>query len=296
MAQLKKVFSRTAVVVVLITVLGTVIVAVIENLNKPSPDKDSGSKQYVGRILDNVTQLPVSSAKVTLDLPGMIPQIAYTDSEGIYSYNLTLQEGQQNGAVSVGVAGYQTYKRNISLSASVLTIDDIRLLPTSINDSTNTPEPTSTPAFVATSAPSPTSTVESQLVELIDKYYTCINVANPGSDSDYEECWNLLSDQPGEFQSNLNKNDYKSFWKKYKVTYTLFYCSKNLQNFVDAEYHLFDRNDLSSPIGNGEARYLEYSFALNGDGWRIKGADSSIREIGSYCEIEPRVEESEIRP
>lgn len=141
----------------------------------------------------------------------------------------------------------------------------------------------------------PTPGIEDQLAQIIDNYYICINTANPGSDFDYDKCWDLLSDQPGEFQSNMNKNDYKSFWKNYKVTYKLYYCSRDLQNFIDAEYHLYARSDLSVPIGNGEPRFLEYSFALDEKGWRIKGADASLLEIGSYCESQPRIIETLIQ-
>ena len=163
-------------------------------------------------------------------------------------------------------------------------------------DSDIAPVRTPTPAFGATLTPSPALTVESQLVQLIDNYYSCINIANSSLDSDFEKCWNLLSIQPGEFQSNLNKNDFKSFWKKYKVTYALYYCSKNLQSFVDAEYYLYERSDLSIPIGDGSVFYLEYSFALDENGWRIKGADDSISNIGSYCESHPRIEKMTLTP
>ena len=167
--------------------------------------------------------------------------------------------------------------------------------PTSIPSIIPTITPTSTPDIISTTIPSPTLTVEDQLVQLIDNYYTCINIANRGSDRDYEVCWNLLSDYPGEYQSHLNKNDFKSTWKKYKVTYALYYCSKYSLDFVDAKYYLYDRNDLSLPIGNGVAYYLEYSFGLDENGWRIKGGDL-ISDIGSYCERQPRIEKLTLIP
>ena len=162
---------------------------------------------------------------------------------------------------------------------------------------TQTPIDTVTPAPQSNAPiPSPTLSAEDQIVQLVDNYYICINSANPSRDSDYEDCWNLLSDRPGEIQSNLNKNDYKVFWKKYKVTYTLYYCLKNPQNYVDVKYYLYDRNDLSKPIGKGDPNYLEYSFAFDESGWRIKRADASIKGIGSYCESQPRIEKLTLIP
>jgi hypothetical protein len=160
---------------------------------------------------------------------------------------------------------------------------------------TSTPDAISTISQTSTSTPaaSPTLTTEDQLIQLIDNYYTCINSAHPDFDNDYETCWNLLSNQPGEFQSHLNKEDFKSFWKQYKVTYTLYYCSGGGEHFVDTEYSLFKRNNLSVPIGK---YYLEYSFALDTKGWRIKGGDNSISGIGSYCESQPRIEKLTLSP
>jgi hypothetical protein len=156
--------------------------------------------------------------------------------------------------------------------------------------------PTIPSLSTATLTVEPALTVEAVLIQLIDNYYTCLNFANPGKDSDYETCLNLLSNRPGEFLSNLNKNDFKSFWKKYKVAYTMYSCSKNMQNFVDVKYYLYDRNDLSKPIGKGDPFYLEYSFALDEDGWRIKGGDNLIHKIGLYCESQPRVEKMTVTP
>ena len=164
----------------------------------------------------------------------------------------------------------------------------------------NTPPAlTTTPTFISTSAPTPTLTVESQLVQLIDNYYTCINVANPDIASDYEKCWNLLSDRPGEFQDNFNRSNagfgletFISFWKDYKATYALYFCPKGSEKVVDAQYDLYKRSDLSISVGK---YFLEYSFGLDSKGWRIKAANS-ISGIGSYCEGQPRIEKLTLIP
>jgi hypothetical protein len=166
-------------------------------------------------------------------------------------------------------------------------------------NSTDIPASTVTPAYTFTSIPSPTLTVENQLIQLIDNYYTCLNIAHPDFDNDYEKCWNLLSDRPGEFQDNFNRSNagfgletFISFWKDYKVTYSLYFCPKGSEKFVDAQYDLYKRSDLSVSVGK---YFLEYSFALDSKGWRIKAADS-ISGIGSYCESQPRVEKNAIVP
>jgi hypothetical protein len=92
-----------------------------------------------------------------------------------------------------------------------------------VPDAKDTPSPPGASVITFTPTPSPTLEVENQLIQLIDNYYTCINAAHPDLDNDYETCWNLLSNQPGEFQSHLNKEDFKSFWKQYKVAYVLYY-------------------------------------------------------------------------
>jgi hypothetical protein len=152
------------------------------------------------------------------------------------------------------------------------------------------------PDTVPTSTPNPNPTAEDQLIQLIDGYYTCINSANPLSDYDYEGCWEMLSNRPGEFQSNLDKGEFIAFWKKYMITYELYYCQKSSQKLVDAKYSLYDRSDLSFPIGDGKVFYLEFEFALDTSGWRITGADDSINTIGSYCESQPRIERMTLTP
>lgn len=166
--------------------------------------------------------------------------------------------------------------------------------------STETVDATSTPIIPFTQTPSPTLTVENQLIQLIDNYYTCLNAAKRDDDSTYEKCWNLLSNRPGEFQANLNKlnsgygfDTFMLFWRDYKVTYSLYSCSKGSAKLVDAEYYLYKLTDLSKRTG---PFYLEYSFALDDQGWRIKGGDGSLTSIHSYCESQPRIEKLTVMP
>ena len=172
-------------------------------------------------------------------------------------------------------------------------------LPASTVNPAITNIPTIAPDIISTLTPSPTLTVENQLIQLIDNYYTCLNIAHPDFDNDYETCWNLLSNQPGEFQDNFNKSNagfgldtFIVFWKDYKVTYSLYFCPKGSEKFVDAEYDLYKRSDLSVSSGK---YFLEYSFGLDNKGWRIKAANS-ISSIGSYCESQPRIEKLTLIP
>jgi hypothetical protein len=166
------------------------------------------------------------------------------------------------------------------------------------DSSTATLTPTLFPTSTYTPIFTPTLEVEELIVQLIANYYDCINNANPDLPDDYRECWDLLSDRPGEFQENLNRSKggllaFTDFWKDFKVNYRLFYCSKGLERFVETEYYLYKHSDLAVPIGRF---YLEYSFALDEKGWRIKSADDSIHEIDSYCESQPRIEKMTTPP
>jgi hypothetical protein len=165
----------------------------------------------------------------------------------------------------------------------------------SLPTNTLAPLPAVTPTSILTGL------VEDQLVGLIDRYYRCLNRARRDVEGDYQECWNLLSSYPGEIQDNQNKlrdgnklESFSDFWNDLKVGYALYPCRKTINGvlayFVDVEYVLYSWNDLSIPIDQGKKFYLEYSFGLDENGWRIKAADNKISGIGSYCLQQPSVE------
>lgn len=133
-----------------------------------------------------------------------------------------------------------------------------------------------------------------EIVQLIDDYYTCLNSANPNDrdDSDYEKCWNLLSDRPGEIQSNSSKKEFIDYWKKFKATYELYFCLNNGQPFVHSRYFIYNRNNDFQPI-RSDPYYLEFVLAHDSSGWRIKGANY-LENIGSFCESQPRVSKVEV--
>jgi hypothetical protein len=297
--------TRAQITVAIIGLVGTLMLGYWQIGLRQDDTATTFEIVYKGQVFGTGSQLPVPNAKITLNLDGST-HIRYTDSEGLFQFPVTISP-TSSGQIRVEADGYQLYTRNITLSGSPGYIEDIRLvhllsvLPTETSlllgtdISTETPIPTFLPTNTLTASPEPVTNVGNTLVQLIDNYYVCLNSASPGDldNNDYERCWDLLSDRPGEIQSNLNKDAFFTYWQTYKVTYALFYCWKDfqggVQHFVHTRYFLYNRNDDSLPLGNGSPLYLEYSFAHDNQGWRIKGANSNITDIGSFCESEPRI-------
>lgn len=90
-----------------------------------APPLTASGTEYVGRVVDINTQLPIGSAKVTLDLDGKTT-IVYTDSEGIYQFNL-ISISNRSGQIRVDAPGYRVYTRNITIDLENTNIEDIRL-------------------------------------------------------------------------------------------------------------------------------------------------------------------------
>lgn len=293
-----KISTRAQIMIAVLGLIGTLTVAYWEFVLKPGEAENSVDFIYSGHVVDASNQSPLPGTKITFYINGS-SRVAYTDSEGLYQFAVSLN-ALSSAQIRVDADGFQTYTRNITFSGPIDYVDEIRLihLTTTVPTETSLPVAANTateaPASAATSIATSVSDVADQLVQLIDNYYVCLNTAIPDDDdSDYVACWELLSSRPGEFQSNQNRNDFIAHWKKYTTRYALFYCSKtsekNVQHFVHARYYLYNRNDDSSPIGNGTPFYLEYLFAHDSNGWRIKGANDNISDIGSFCESQPRI-------
>jgi hypothetical protein len=130
---------------------------------KADPNFTSSSRsqiEYVGRVVNQNTNIPIRDAKVTFDFQGA-PPVVYTDSEGIYRFTINVASDKITGRVGVEADNYEKYNRNITLYTGLATIDDIRLIPL-VPTPTFTPTPiptnTFTPAPTNTSAPTPTPT------------------------------------------------------------------------------------------------------------------------------------------
>lgn len=106
------------------------------------PAQASGTVQYAGRVTDLTNQRSISSAKVSVETQG-IPQILYTDSEGVF--NLQLRSSVEPIRVRVEAGGYEPFERKVSVIGNVT--EDVRLTPVSIPPQ---PSPTVTPNTPAT--------------------------------------------------------------------------------------------------------------------------------------------------
>jgi hypothetical protein len=69
---------------------------------------------YTGRIVDGATNKPVPMAKVGLELDQQVPQVLFSDSEGIF--HATLPVTTQSVHIWVDVDTYDHYDRNVSVS------------------------------------------------------------------------------------------------------------------------------------------------------------------------------------
>lgn len=148
---------------------------------------------------------------------------------------------------------------------------------------TATPEPSATPTEVEVSA---------QLVQLIDDYFGCVNAATHDRREDHVKCWDMLSDRPGEFQDSLTQNSggidaFISYWNKYRVSYSLYYCFEDGRHFVHAEYYHHKWDDLSQIVAG--RNLIDYRFALDPQGWRITGGFVPTQR-SPYCESQPRID------
>lgn len=94
--------------------------------------------EYWGRVLDSKMEYPIRSAKITLEFQDA-PSLVYTDTEGVYRFLVTLNEGKAIGRIHVYVEGYTPYNRYITLSPDLLQLEDIRLTPMSISTIQTTP-------------------------------------------------------------------------------------------------------------------------------------------------------------
>ena len=149
--------------------------------------------------------------------------------------------------------------------------------------------PTSTPKPRPTALPTAVLDVDDHLARLIDRYYSCINFANPEDESAYEECWNYLSGEPGQYQSSFSLEQFKEFWKPYSVAYVLYYCPREGEHFIVAETYLLALEDISLKIIDPHKFVMEYSFADDGEGWKIKSGTPIDEELPASCEARPRI-------
>ena len=101
-----------------IAVWGTIVVAVIGLIGILAPlliqkaEKSVGKEaEYIGRVIDNSNQRPIAGAEVALNLEG-VPPIVYTDSEGVYRFQVII-ESNISGQIRIDATrGNQCSNRN----------------------------------------------------------------------------------------------------------------------------------------------------------------------------------------
>ncbi len=83
---------------------------------------------FLGRVIDQEKQAPLSGIKVLLNFPGA-PPFVYTDLEGIYRFPVKFDgTSSLKGEITIEGKGYRTLKYIIELLPNKKDIGDIRLL------------------------------------------------------------------------------------------------------------------------------------------------------------------------
>ena len=81
---------------------------------------------YIGRVVDIVTQEPLQGAKVILEFTKESLEML-TDGEGIFHFTLMANSDDDEAEISVELPGYQKYTRYVDLLDNSINIEDIRL-------------------------------------------------------------------------------------------------------------------------------------------------------------------------
>ncbi len=83
---------------------------------------------FIGRVLDQEKQAPISGVKVLLNFPGA-PAVVYTDLEGIYRFPVKFDSSSSlKGELTIEAKGYKTHNSFIELLPNKKDLGDIRLL------------------------------------------------------------------------------------------------------------------------------------------------------------------------
>lgn len=117
-------YKRTLVIVALIgafgALAGTFVKFILPRIGGESPK----SIAFRGRVSDKQGH-PLGGAKVSLEGKGL-PPVIYTDSEGIFTFNLT--DEVKEIKIRVEASGYGLYDRRVDVAAKS-ELEDIRLPP-----------------------------------------------------------------------------------------------------------------------------------------------------------------------
>lgn len=154
------------VAIVILTSIVTLLLAAIPFV------QNRKNIEYIGRVRDVETQLPVDAAKVTLEIQGA-PPLIYTDSEGVYRFVVNSTTDILNGRIQVEAVGYEVYLPNVTLQSDNPQIEDIRLSRVqAITQTQSTTEPIvdtvstislPTPTFPSEEAPNTATFIKMQI-------------------------------------------------------------------------------------------------------------------------------------
>lgn len=130
---------RPAIWVAIVGGIAALITAYWQFVYKPAHSDEV--VQYSGRVSDQSSQRAIRGAKVSVETQG-VPQIYYTDSDGIF--NVRLRSSADAIHICVEAEGYESFDRNTSLSRNM--IEDVRLTPLSLHPQPSQAVTNSTPA------------------------------------------------------------------------------------------------------------------------------------------------------
>ncbi len=109
-----------ALAVAIISVIGTIIAAIINNWSGKTPDSES--TYYRVRVVDKVSRTYVANAKVTIELSdnSIIPIDSITDANGFAIIPIPIEHISKPGKLIVEAREYQTFNKFIDLSLETL--------------------------------------------------------------------------------------------------------------------------------------------------------------------------------
>lgn len=133
--------QKLTLIIAVLAIIVTIVSAFVSGHDWFGLTRRTQIAESRGRVIDIISQEPISGAKVTLDLD-VSPLIEYTDSEGYYILKIVI-DAKTSGQIRVDAQGYEVYTRYITIYPELGTVEDIRLtqLHTAIILPTNTAEP-----------------------------------------------------------------------------------------------------------------------------------------------------------
>jgi hypothetical protein len=268
--------ARTGVIIAaIITLFGVLVTIYSQFIQKTKDQNETIRAEYFGRVIDTDTLQPISNAKITLDLEG-VPPVVYTDSEGIYRFEVEI-ESKISGQIWVDAVNYQPYTRHITISTESNDLEDIRLSPVGTQAAMSTPTDTPAPPTEIIT-PTPTELALSPAIQVTDQYFRYIN--NAAIKDDLSRAWDLMTQK---LQCNpsdqCNFITYRDYWWGLQVHYKLYDCGANIVA-VELVYYLRGMQ----PLEGASPSYLRYTLAEENNQLRLYSIEN-IDGISAYCPL-----------